>query len=129
VSASGIPHRGGGGCNGNDSDSVFKHRGESAHLIDATLHVLNQPFLPKVGHGAMQHDASRREGEIAQNVAEVVANFVQRPPSTLMMAGHLDAEDGMTAGMAWSDRTMTLRPPLPLVEIPFFRHESVFHRA
>jgi hypothetical protein len=28
-----------------------------------------------------------------------------------MMAGHLDSDDGRTAGMAWSDRTMTLRPP------------------
>jgi hypothetical protein len=28
-----------------------------------------------------------------------------------MMAGHLDSDDGRTAGMDWSDRTTTLRPP------------------
>ncbi len=28
-----------------------------------------------------------------------------------MMAGHLDSEDGMTAGMAWSDKTKILCPP------------------
>ena len=33
------------------------------------------------------------------------------PPSILMMAGHLDSDEGRTAGMAWSDRTMILRPP------------------
>jgi hypothetical protein len=33
------------------------------------------------------------------------------PPSILMMAGHRDSDEGRTAGMAWSDRTMTFLPP------------------
>jgi hypothetical protein len=71
---------GGGGGNGYDSDSVFEHRGEPAHFVDAPLHVLNQTFLPKIRHGAVQHNASRREGKIAQNVAKIVSNFIERPP-------------------------------------------------
>jgi hypothetical protein len=38
-------------------------------------------------------------------------NSFKNPPSILMMAGHLDSDDGRTAGMAWSDRTMTFLPP------------------
>jgi hypothetical protein len=119
----------GGRCNGNDSDSVFEHRGESAHLIDATLHILNQPFLPKVGHGAVQHDASRREGEMAQNVEKVVANFVQRPPPHSYDGGTFGRRRRHDSWHGLVGQDYDLTPPLPLVEIPFFRQESVFHRA
>ena len=48
----------------------------------------------------MKHQASRGHGKIIQEIAEVVTQLIETPPSTLMMAGHLLADDGKTAGMA-----------------------------
>jgi hypothetical protein len=48
----------------------------------------------------MQHNASRQKGEVPQDVTAHLGT----PPSTRMIAGHLDSDNGKTAGMDWSDK-------------------------
>ncbi len=120
MSASGIPQRGGEG-NRNDRDRVLEHCGKSADLVDAPLNVHGKTLVPKVGQRAVKHQASRGHGKVTQEIAKVVTQLIETPPpSTLMMAGHLLADDGKTAGMAWSDRKTTFLPPPPTDSSSFF---------
>jgi hypothetical protein len=56
----------------------------------------------------------RLPGGIAKSsriLQKLFPSSLRPPPSTLMMAGHLEADDGRTAGMAWSDKMTTFLPP------------------
>jgi len=105
---------------------VLEHGSESPDLIEAPLNVLSQSFVSQVRQRAVQHNAARRHGKVIKEVAKGVAKFVQVPPLNPNYGGTPGLrrrQDGWH-GLVGQDDDFT--PPFPLIDVPFFRQQSVF---
>ncbi len=112
MSASGIPHKGGGAMGMTVTAFLNIEENLRTSLMLCSTY-LTSPSSLRLD---IEQCSMMLPGGIAKSLRmlqKLLPISFKDPPSTLMMAGHLDSEDGKTAGMAWSDRTMTLRPPPP----------------